>query len=247
MRTVKWAAFLNPDRKVGTLVHFLPGTPGAATPYPVEVALTVFGRSLPQKTISLDGARLFHPDGVRVEDIFTFSDSDPDSLIALQVEVFSKQQKSDVSASQCIVEFPSIDKPVLFSPSKAIINLDPQKGTEVSPAAASEVRILAIKDPNLTPSLLMINGDKFDLRPEVHYDDTEDSKRALMPLGQISPLSVLERKLDGTIFGEPLAREASWGNVRTRILAAKASPAGSAMYLLYRDVKTSKLTSVHAI
>lgn len=247
MRTVKWSAFLNPDRKIGTLVHFLPGTPGAATPYPVEVGLTVFGRNLPQKTISLDGARLFHPDGVRVEDIFSFSESDPDSLIALQIEIFSKQQKSDVSASQCIIEFPSIDRPVLFSPSKAIINLDPQKGQEIPGIESSESRILAMKDSNLTPSLLMINGDKFDLRPEVHYDDAQETKRALMPLGQISPLSVLERKLDGTIFGEPVAREASWGNVRTRVLAAKASPAGSAMYLVYRDVKTSKLTSVHVI
>lgn len=247
MRAVTWTGFLNPDRKSGTYVHFLPATPGAATPYPVEVSVSIFGRGLPRKRISLEGARLFHPDGIRVEDIFALQEIDAENSVGFQLEVFAAQQRSDVSASQCLVQFGFGVGAVTFSPAKKVIKSDPQTGAIIVDDSERFAAISALKDSMLAPSLFIVNTTTNEHRPEVFYRDMPESQGALVPLGQVVSNSVLERRLDGTIFGEPAARELSWGNVRSRLLRLRKTDNGVASFLVYRDVKTSRISSVHAL
>jgi hypothetical protein len=247
MRAVTWTGFLNPDRKSGTYVHFLPATPGAATPYPVEVSVSVFGRGLPRKRISLEGARLFHPDGIKVEDIFALQEVDSENAVGFQLEIFAAQQRSDVSASQCLVQFGSEAGPVMFSPVKKLIKSDPQSGAILPDNTEQFAPINALKDAVLAPSLFIVNTTINEYRPEVFYKDLPQVDSSLVPLGQVMNSSVLERRLDGTIFGEPAARELSWGNVRSRMLSLRKTDNGVACFLVYRDVKTSRISSVHAL
>lgn len=247
MKSVFWSAFLNPNRKAGTLVHFFPATPGSATPYPVDLSVSIFGRGVPKRTISLEGARLFNADGVRVEDIFSLADADEEASLALQIEVQSVQAKTDISASQCLVEFPSADGGIIFAPYRSVLSDNPQTPSDVVESQPMERVILAMKDSQLCPSVMVVNCRQSDLRPEIYYRDLKDSPKALMPLGQLAPMTALERKLDGTVFGEPQPREMSWGNLRSRILSAESGHQDMAMYLIYREVKTSKMVSVHAL
>jgi len=247
MKSVCWSVFLNPNRKAGTLVHFLPATPGSATPYPVDISVSIFGRGVPKRTISLEGARLFNPDGVRVEDIFSLADADEEAALALQVEVRTVQSKSDISASQCLIEFPSLEGGIIFSPGRAVIDESSQAPPQPIDDQRYERVILAMKDAQLCPSVLVVNCRQSELRPEIYYRDLKESPKALMPLGQVAPMSALERKLDGTVFGEPQPREMSWGNLRSRILSAESGQKDMAMFLIYREVKTSKMISVHAL
>lgn len=247
MKSVSWLAFLNPNRKAGTLIHFFPATPGSATPYPVDLSVSLFGRGVPKRTISLEGARLFNPDGVRIEDIFSLAEADDESTLALQIELQTNNAKSDISASQCLIELPSAEGGLIFAPHKSVLTVNAQNSNELLENVGSEKVIMAMKDSQLCPSVLVVNCKQNELRPEIYYRDLRESPKALMPLGQVAPMTALERKLDGTVFGEPQPREMSWGNLRTRVLSAESGHRDMAMYLIYREVKTSKIVSVHAL
>lgn len=247
MRSVRWHTLLNPDRKAGTVVHFLPATPGAATPYPVELSLSIFGRGITSKTVSIDGARLFHPDGVKVEDAFALSGTEAESMIGLRVEVYSNQLRSDVSASQCLVEFADRSGPITFAPSRYIVKQDSTSDKTQPIEDIPERAVYLVKDAVLAPSIVALNSLDIDYRPEITVRDGIGPQLGLLPLGQVAPKSVLERKLDGALFNEIAPQEMSWGNVRTRLFSTKSEAKETALFLLYRDARTTKIVSVQAL
>lgn len=247
MRSVRWHTLLNPDRKAGTVVHFLPATPGAATPYPVELSLSIFGRGITARTISIDGARLFHPDGVKIEEVFALSGAEAESMIGLRVEVYSNQLRSDVSASQCLVEFVDRNGPITFSPARFVVKQDASSDKNPTVEEVAERTIYLVKDAMLSPSIVALNSLDMDYRPEITIRDGVGSQTGLLPLGQVAPKSVLERKLDGALFNEVVPQEMSWGNVRTRLFSTKSEAKETALFLLYRDARTTRIVSVQAL
>jgi len=251
MKSVRWLSFLNPDRANGTIIHFLAATPGAATPYPVALSLTLFGRGATPRALSIDGARLFHPDGVKVEDLFAISSAEADSLNGLVIDIFCHQARADVSASQCIVEFISKEGSVKYSPKRTVLrdansNLTQEQVVpkeDVSPERVAQL----IRDSMLVPSLVVVNGLETELRPEIFTRDAGTSEKAALPLGQIGSCSVVERKLDGAAFADVSPHEMSWGNIRSRLISVNNDDRQIASYVLYRDSKTTRISSIQAL
>ncbi|MDZ4786618.1 MAG: hypothetical protein SGJ02_11140 [bacterium] len=248
MKSVKWIAFSSQDRGTGTVVHFLPATPGAATPYPVELSFTIFGRGIEKKTLAVEGARLFHPDGVKIESLFGIRPSDGDSSYGIEIDVFCSQARSDVSASQCLIEFPLREGPLKFSPTRIILQDAIQKNEEDFIEYKEEKRrSILIKDALLSPSIVIVNSSAKDMRPEVYYSEIKNDEEVLqmIPLGQVAAQSVVERKLDSAFFNDVKPQELSWGLVRSRsIMAVSNSESGVSYSVVFRDTKTSKITSV---
>ena len=67
MQSVKWVSFGISNALTRTIVHFFPSEGGITAPFPATCALRIFGQGLIEKKVVIEGARLSHPDGVRVE------------------------------------------------------------------------------------------------------------------------------------------------------------------------------------
>ncbi|GEM_PF-2320610 len=248
MKAVRWLVFANPESAAETTVHFLPATPGAATPYPVEMAFTVYGRGVERSRLAIDGARLFHPDGVRIASLFPLESADPTNMVALEVDVYSSQTRSDVSASQCVIEFSNIERPLKFAPRKMIMQ-DEVQGN-VTPPLTTPTPHLLMKDASVTPSIVIVNGTQSELRPGIYIKESKGGEvvKSIVPLGQVPPASVVERKLEGATFTNLYPQEMSWGLMKSLSVTTDYLPTDSiSYYLIYRDTNTSKITSVQAI
>lgn len=268
MKAVRWVTFSNPTRQNGTIFHFLPATPGAATPYPVEMAFTIYGRAIKRVRKVIEGARLFHPDGVMLESLFAIEPGTADTICGVELEIYCNQVRADVSSSQCLVEYLDHELPIKYIPRKIVIDSDSKvhssakkviankggveqvesdQSDDIQCASQTGTTHLIMKDAMISPSIVIVNGSENEIRPDVYSieDRHGEKSRSLLPLGQVSASSVIERKIEGALLANVTPQEMSWGLMRSITICASYDRSSAvAYYLVYRDTKSNDITSV---
>lgn len=246
MRSIQWLTFYMPDKSQQTRLHFFPASPIAATPFPVDLSVTIFGRYIEPKRMTIDGARMFQPDGMRLEDVFQLPDQAAESPFGLLVEISCPQPRADVSASSCMMEIMSADGFVRYK----VPPIKQSETEEVEQEEELERCSLLMRDSYFAPSIVVVNATDSELKPQLMSFSTQnpDGTRELIPVGQLGPWSVLERKLEGVLFSNVEPEEFSWGLMRARTIVPVGLPEqGVSCYVMYRDAKINTIQSIRAI
>ena len=255
MQSAKWVSFGISNALTRTVVHFFPSEGGVTAPYPATCALRVFGHGVQEKRVVIEGARLSHPDGVRVEDAFPALKSDQAGIFGLEIEVATIQPRVEMSFSGCVIELASKGHSAKFWPKRAIVV--PSTNAHLTPASATKVEdttpqtpIVAplIRDSFNTSSIVVVNGGTDAYRPQV-CTLSPDAQPQEMPISSSLPSSAVETNLDEPFFESAKADECGWGLVRTRTLLLRdaSSIVPRAAFLMYRDSLTRRPVSVVAL
>ncbi len=149
MQTVRWLGFCVSQSMSRSLLHFFPSCENASAPYPATCTLTLLAgegsgqnnavqphaiqRNGPdargaqldaappvRAVVALEGGRLGHPDGLRLEDAFPTLRTEVSGLFGIQVEISTPQPRLDVGSSGCVLEVISQSQPVRFVPKKLL-------------------------------------------------------------------------------------------------------------------------------
>lgn len=193
MQTVRWLGFCVSQSMSRSLLHFFPSCENASAPYPATCTLTLLtsgrpsegqyagsigGTSEPVRTVvALEGGRLGHPDGLRLEDAFPILRTEASGMFGIEVEVSTPQPRLDVGSSGCVLEVISQSQPVRFVPKKLAgretVKREKWADTRakaISPLAASGagasrtgtnnniISGIAISDGQQVPSLIVVNA-----------------------------------------------------------------------------------------
>jgi hypothetical protein len=187
MQSIKWLGFCVAQTMSRSVLHFFPSSDNASAPYAASCTLTLFGAGGVRSSVVLEGGRLGHPDGLRLEDAFPALKGEASGVFGLEVEISTPQPRLDVTSSGCVVEIVSQGLPVRFAPKKLLKaevsetirqlrakSVD-RNGAAAEKAATPEVNAetsktvpasgwrgpssgLAVRDGQHVPSLMIVNG-----------------------------------------------------------------------------------------
>lgn len=117
--SIKWIGF-----GVGgmdALVHFYPSTGPIGAPYEVTCKISVGGEGVNFQSLTLEGARLSHPDGVLIRDLFPLLASLPgERHYLIEVELTSDNARHKLDESACVIELKSKNKSVKYRPKNSL-------------------------------------------------------------------------------------------------------------------------------
>jgi hypothetical protein len=249
MQTVSWLAFLPTGTLTRAVVHFFPFSSNVSAPYVTECRLTIFGAGLPTRAVTLEGARLGQPDGLRLEDAFPETATVLDGrLVGLQIDLEGVQQRMDLSASGCVIEIsrstPGGGGAVRFRP----VLLD-HPGRSRTPLAP----LIAEQDRFQTTSLVVINrsGNPFvpllGVRPSSARPWEGELVQASLAAPTVAADSIEEISFDGTVWDDGVRQECSWGESVTRAVQLGEPPRGVAYFAVYREPESRRAVSVSAL
>jgi len=251
-QTISWLAFCVSNSVTRTLVHFFPVTKaGGAAAYCAEVSLTLFTEGQAPATLTLEGARLSQPDGVRLDELFPDL-SEHGGLYGLRVDMQCSQVRLDHASSQCIVEFVSKGHSVRYS----AVMVDEQ-GRAVRESGGPG---LALQDSYNSTSLVVVNPTEVKRYPQVKCIQQASvapavtSTRLTTPqrededcLASLLPRDVKEVRLDKKFYSEGAPQECSWGMTHVNQVDFEESDEHCAYFLLYRDAITKRPMTVCGI
>lgn len=246
MQTVSWLTFISTSAITRTIVHFFPFSSGVSAPYGTDCRFTVFGGGITTRSVTLDGARLGQPDGVRVDDVFPEVSSVGDGrLVGLQIDLECSQQRVDLSASGCVIEIArSEGGAVRFRPAQ--VEVTPRSHDAVPP-------LIACRDRFQSTSLVVINrtGESFlplvRLRPVGARPWDGAVELVSLSTPAVAPDSVEEIPFDDAVWGDATRQECSWGESTSRALDLVRPPPGVVVYACYREPEHRRPVSVSAL
>lgn len=237
-----------------TIVHFYPSAGSVTAPYAANCKLTIFGDNVEAQSITLEGARLSYPDGIRLEDIFVSLREGVSSSFGVIIEVSSIQPRVDLSGSQCVVELASKGQSVRFHAKRyteplrnPLENKDLAEDVEAAKESLPRevLPILGISDSFSDSSFVVANGSDEPWTPEVSNCSGDTVQGTFT---EVAPGSVVEFALDEKSFSDNSNQATSWGEVSKGTLYITNSPNDSiAMYACYRDRKTKRQVAVSTL
>lgn len=233
-------------------VHFFPNSAVPGGPYTVSCSLTVFGKGLERRSVVLDGARLGHPDGLRLEDAFPVLRSDYSGLLGLEIELAYPQERINLLPSHVSVELSSADGSVVFSALPFVVRRDntpPNVTYDTGDASAQKGKQrpsggIALLDKQTQTSLVMINASRDTHRPKL--GKCGESGLEPLPVGTVGAQSVIEIPLDDLLAKGVARHHAIWGEVGLQQVVVQDDTLSHerGYYLLYRDPATKRPYSV---
>lgn len=252
MQSIKWLAFAVKSAVTDTYVHFFPCAGNVSAPYPVSCKFTCFSDGHRSQTITVEGARLSQPDGIKFSDLFK-DVTTPDCPVGLEIVLTSLQPRIDLSASRCIVEIASHGNSARYVPQQVGENLHGMRAPGI-----------AVSDSLGTTELISLNGgaEKVSVNlsggacAAVQTTSGASDAKPAVPESQrarnIDALSVSKVSIDKSFFENAAGVDQS-GKIRERcVQAVGIEPVASesdltACFLLYRDATTKVPLSVMAI
>ncbi len=277
MQSIRWIGFGISNALTHTMIHFFPSEGGVTAPYQANCVLRIFGQGINEKRVVLEGARLSHPDGVRIEDVFSELRSEQVGLYGIEVELVSVQSRVDLSPSSVIFELVSKGHSAKYWP--AMVSDEGGRNRSEIDRIAREIKRSKSSQQQLTlgenaeaasagaseqkpekPKVLSaplvndaINTSSLILvngtkEPFKPYVTLSDETLAGLEQG-IAALSVNEKLFDEKAFERVTPWECSWGLLRTRVVHYSYSREDSpnALYLVMRDALTRRPVSVSAL
>lgn len=245
--TLKWVGFSVSNTLTRTLVHFFPASGNVTAPYPTVVKLSVFGNGLPVQRVMLEGARLNHPDGVRLEQAFPVLEEHDSGIYGLACELSASEPRVDLQSSACVVELSSRGRSTRYwakdmRPSSILASSISETEEEDS------TRTFPVILDNLTfSSLLMINSGEETCKIDITLSSGEDhDDPADKPVQEeLPPHSLAEVTFkDELVHGLP-SSDFSWGSMRAGM--GRVHSDGAQCFLVHRDHKTRRPVSVCAL
>lgn len=228
IQKMRWFGFCVSNAITRTIVHFFPSSGNITAPYPADCKLTVFSSARGPESVTIEGCRLSHPDGVRLVDAFPWLKDDSSHMLGLEVELSTSQPRIDLEGSATVIELASKSQSARFWPSLVTSSKSVDKPVR-------KFSMLGLKDSYQSSSLLLVNYSQQSFNATINNGQ----------IAEVGPCRVLELNLEETLsYTEP--RECSWGLIRSSPIAAKLEAAadGSAAFALYRDATTKRIISV---
>jgi len=254
MQSVSWLAFVAHNTLSRTVVHFFPFSGSVSAPYATECRLTIFGVGISERSVTLDGARLGQPDGVRLEDAFPEVAVGGESrLLGLQIDLESTQQRLDLSASACFIEFVRPGGGAGGNLRYRPMRLMGEPGGLGSRAAAEIAPCIIVADRFQTTSFVVVNRSAEPVIPAVRCPAAEGAPwqcgvgLSPVPLATVAPGAVVELEFDAATVGASTEQECSWGRCATRALDIAAPPPGVAYFALGREPEQRRPISVSVV
>lgn len=246
MQKVCWLAFGSSNSLHRTILHFMPASSNTAAPYAVSVSLRLFTHAEEPRELSLEGARMMQPDGVRLEDAFpiVLTEGGP-PFYGLEVEFSSPQPRSDLSASMCLVELTGSEGACLFRAAPCFSPAQPGFAPALSLAA-----LPAYQDAFHIPSVVIVNNTAAEFSPSFFHLTRraagEEPVRTDHRLGTVPSGVTSEFPLSEMVRAHGTAQECSWGIVRSLALyPSNAGPLdGVGIFAVMRDAVTKRVASV---
>ena len=308
MQTVKWLGFCVAQAMSRSVLHFFPSSDNASAPYAATCTLTLLGSGGTRSSVVLEGGRLGHPDGLRLEDAFPVLKGEVSGVFGLEVEISTPQPRLDVRSSGCVVEVISQGRPVRFAPKKIIkaevsetlrhLRAKTAERTEIAgagafsgalaldPSGAEKVQAteggvghklaqrgsatgLAVRDGQLVPSVLVVNGSSERCCASVFSVSAGIPKPAMhLPLTKVdlAPGASHELALDEGLFRSSPVTELSLGRCCALPIVVEVTRGGSdaksavetagqggdfvpevATFMVYRESTTRRMSSVTSL
>lgn len=240
MQTVKWISFCLANSLTRTVVHFFPSAGGVTAPYPATCKISLFGQNYDSKSVTLEGAKLSQPDGVRLDQIFEPLKEGVVGFFGLEVAITSSQQRVDLSASDCVIELSARGHSTRFRPIR---------WTEREDSFSENREGLILKDSFNTTSLILVNPTDTPLAPQTFVRDPEKQENFnLLSNSPVGPMSVVEVDLDETYLSKLSPQTASWGLCRiSNMVVMERGKNSLASFILYRDALTKRPVSVSVL
>lgn len=230
MSAVSWLGFGISSAVTKTFLHFLPAAAGVGAPYPVELKVSVGGSSLPRRSLTVDGARLGHPDGFRLEEAVPALGQHVSGLYLLEVELLPSQQRVDLSNSCIITEIQYQQAAVRYLPRR----INPP--SVVQSAAANDNQMVAtggamsrgifnpdvppstgftLRDPTLFASLVVLNSSSETITTRIFSTRSSNSVGNLT----LAPDSLKEMDLSDLGLNRPTKLDSTWGAIEVETFA----------------------------
>ena len=246
-QSMTWLGFLIYSAVTKPVVHFFPSAGNVTAPYAATCKLTLFGGGIDRRGVNLEGARLSHPDGVRIDEVFTALTENANSLYGIEVEVGTAQQRVDLSGSSCMLEFVSGGQSVKFTP--AVLTSAPSPLGRPHPPAPPRAPALVIRDGFHTTSFVLVNADKDSWSPDLALETYigERFDRVAIPAPVVAPGHIAEVAIPEALFDQLPSSECAWGLVRSAPLSVGARPPQSGMFIIYRDAATRRPVSIRSV
>ncbi|NLF26070.1 MAG: hypothetical protein GX589_10500 [Deltaproteobacteria bacterium] len=237
-QSVKWLAFCASNSITRTVVHFFPSTGVVTAAYAANCTLTLFGEGVEKKTVTLEGARAGHPDGVRLEQVFAELVDGAPGFLGLEVELFASQPRIDISASSCIIELFSRVSSVRFVPRRL-----PDSGLK----QRDHLPGLLLEDGLNTTSVILINGAgseyEFSISRPGRPESPPENGAGLRDTSAQMRVWRRESLAGRTLLELGLVQSDS----RREALYLNEALPEQACYVLYRDKSQKRLISVCAL
>ena len=229
MQSIRWLGFSVTNSLTKSIVHFYPSSGSVTAPYQASCSLTVFGNGVERKRVVLEGARLSHPDGVRLDLAFPTLKGEGAGLHALEIEVTTTQPRVDLAPSSCVIELCSKGATARYSPRV----IEPKEAArEFSPG-------LAIRDSLTISSVVIVNGTESIHKPEIKSMLARRSEAPTVEdasLGRVAPGAIMEVPFEEAFMGSLEPHQCSWGAVRSRgVWTDTELPAEVGYFVMYRD------------
>ncbi len=234
---MKFHTFIPTHTLLTSVLHFFPSSQKVVAPYPVTCKITFFSEKRLIKSVVLDGLRLSHPDGVRVEDLLAGAAADaPGGLVGVEIEIDTKGRNTDLSESDCLVELECQDNSLHYRARPYLKKGDPERVKRV-PLFCGELGS-DTEEMSQHTSLVFVNSSETE--QQLTYHTVNGSTESVEM--KLEPRAVVERRLDDSaaccVDGDPLQM------VELSHEGAADSIVG---YILYRDVKTNLPLSVSSL
>lgn len=235
MQTIRWLSLCIFNALTKTSIHFCPGAKGISAPYPINCKLTLFGETLDSPvSVTIEGARLRQPDGLRLEEAFSVLQNDSTGIFGLGIELSSPQGRIDLSTSQCIIEIYSSRFTSRFKPK--MIGDDPNRSDE------DNLSFLGLQDNFNSTNVVVVNGSEEDFFPDFRPVGAV-AKQSNQDM--VTGLSAKEFNLD---LQGARSQEFSWGEMSTLLFGAQVNQLKDiAEYVIYRDTHTNEPVSISAL
>lgn len=241
-----------------TAVHFYPSVGAVRAPYNVRLVLTLFDSRDNSRTITLDGARVSHPDGVLLEALFPqglenassngASESTPSVRISGQaaklgdyygilVELTAQEAKARLEPSSCVIEIGALDRSVRYRAHQ----LGAQLGDGGSLAMFDETTTTSLIAINCSESVYTLSLDS--LLPDCCDPNTSGRAFDLQP-GEVEEIGLASQV--GEYINDTTVQV--WGQGKSAVCVgvqrSESIPAGVHLFQITRDGQNRRLTSV---
>ena len=211
----RWLGFGCASKLTHTTVHFFPSSGSVTAPYPASVKLSIFSPEFGEKRVTLEGARLSQPDGVRLADAFSIlseprANDQKTTWFGLSIEASTLESKVDLTASQCLIEFSGKGRSAKFSPKRIKNSMISDKQNEVSAWVQAEPAVI-FRDQLINSTIVIVNASSESLATPLSFI-SESITRAieggrtqqevkLLPvaLAPIGPLSTYEVGVEDSV------------------------------------------------
>jgi hypothetical protein len=248
--SVKTLVFCLSTPTIRTRIHFFPSAGSVGGAAGVNCTLTLFGKGVEKRAVLLDGGRIGQPDGVRLEDAFPSARSEGSGIVGLEILLECPQGRVNMASSHATLEFISPQSSIAYgsAPFRMALDAGQESVSERLVAARRRGRVgVGLHDSGLTTSLVVINGSSETVRPDILH--TVNGEGVPLPVGTVSPDSVVEIPLDDSLFKGSQVHECLWGEVQAaKIALGEGALSGdTAYYLVYREPVTKRPVSVCAL